>query len=87
MPATLMLCRLAAAGSMTSSAPVVREAPIRAHLAFLSDDLLEGRGTGQRGGELAVLYLEKQPHALGLSPAAAHTWLARPGARSTMAAS
>ena len=26
---------------------------IRAHVRFLSDDLLEGRGTGQRGGDIA----------------------------------
>ncbi|BDU72607.1 M28 family peptidase [Mesoterricola silvestris] len=50
-------------------APVVKEAPIRAHLAFLADDLLEGRGTGQRGGDLAVAYLEAQLGALGLKPA------------------
>jgi hypothetical protein len=28
----------------------VREVSLRAQLAFLADDLLEGRGTGQRGG-------------------------------------
>jgi len=50
-------------------APKVQEAPIRAHLAFLADDLLEGRGTGQRGGDLAVAYLEAQVRALGLAPA------------------
>ena len=38
--------------------PKVQEAPLRAHLAFLADDLLEGRGTGQRGAELTVRYLE-----------------------------
>ncbi len=50
--------------------PVVAEGPLRAHLAFLADDLLEGRGTGQRGGELAVRYLETQAAAIGLKPAA-----------------
>lgn len=45
------------------------EAPIRAHIAFLADDLLEGRGTGQRGGALAVRYLETQLQALGARPA------------------
>jgi Zn-dependent M28 family amino/carboxypeptidase len=49
--------------------PVVTEAPLRAHLAFLADDLLEGRGTGQRGGALAVRYLETQAAAIGLRPA------------------
>ena len=30
----------------------VEEAPLRAHLALLSSDSFEGRGTGQRGGDL-----------------------------------
>ena len=49
--------------------PKVQEAPLRAHLAFLADDLLEGRGTGQRGAELTVRYLETQLQALGAAPA------------------
>jgi Zn-dependent M28 family amino/carboxypeptidase len=48
--------------------PIVSEGALRAHLAFLSSDLLEGRGTGQRGGELAVAYLEAQARVLGLKP-------------------
>jgi Zn-dependent M28 family amino/carboxypeptidase len=48
--------------------PKVQEAPLRAHLAFLADDLLEGRGTGARGGALAVAYLESQLRKLGLKP-------------------
>ena len=47
----------------------VQEAPLRAHLAFLSDDLLEGRGTGQRGGDITMRYLETQLAAMGLKPA------------------
>jgi Zn-dependent M28 family amino/carboxypeptidase len=47
-------------------APTVTEAPLRAHLSFLADDLLEGRGTGQRGGDLAVRYLETQAALIGL---------------------
>jgi Zn-dependent M28 family amino/carboxypeptidase len=50
-------------------AATVQEAPLRAHLAFLSSDALEGRGTGQRGGELTVSYLETQALAVGLKPA------------------
>lgn len=46
----------------------VQEGPLRAHLAFLADDLLEGRGTGQRGAELTVRYLETQLQTLGLRP-------------------
>jgi Zn-dependent M28 family amino/carboxypeptidase len=52
-----------------AAGPVVHEAPLRAHIAFLSSDALEGRGTGQRGGELAVTYLETQALAAGLQPA------------------
>src|SRR5438874_12154277 len=33
---------------------------IRAHVRFLSDDLLEGRGTGQRGGDIAAEYIATQ---------------------------
>lgn len=49
--------------------PLVEEAPLRAHLALLSSDLFEGRGTGQRGGDLTVAYLETQAMALGLQAA------------------
>ena len=60
------------AASLLSTAalaqPVVAEAPLRAHLSFLADDLLEGRGTGQRGGDLAVRYLETQAAVAGLQP-------------------
>ena len=48
--------------------PPVSESTLRAHLAFLSDDLLEGRGTGQRGGDLAARYLETQVQRMGLKP-------------------
>lgn len=50
-------------------APEVSKAAIRAHLAFLSDDLLEGRGTGQRGGDLTMLYLRTELARMGLKPA------------------
>jgi len=42
---------------------------IRAHVRFLADDLLEGRGTGQRGGELAAEYIATQFALYGLKPA------------------
>jgi hypothetical protein len=38
-------------------------------MAFLADDLLEGRGTGRRGHEIAARYLAAQFEALGLQPA------------------
>jgi Zn-dependent M28 family amino/carboxypeptidase len=42
---------------------------IRAHVRFLSDDLLEGRGTGARGGDIAAKYIAVQFALDGLKPA------------------
>jgi Zn-dependent M28 family amino/carboxypeptidase len=42
---------------------------LRAHLEFLSSDLLEGRAPGTRGGELAAEYVAAQFRRLGLEPA------------------
>ena len=42
---------------------------IRAHVRFLSLDLLEGRGPGVRGGELAAEYIATQFALDGLEPA------------------
>ena len=39
---------------------------IRAHVRFLSHDLLEGRGTGQRGGDIAAEYIATQFWLFGL---------------------
>jgi hypothetical protein len=42
---------------------------IRAHVRFLSLDLLEGRGPGKRGGELAAEYIATQFALDGVEPA------------------
>jgi Zn-dependent M28 family amino/carboxypeptidase len=42
---------------------------IREHVRFLSDDLLEGRGTGARGGDIAARYIAAQFALDGLRPA------------------
>jgi len=47
----------------------LRKEPFRAHMAFLADDLLEGRGTGRRGHEIAARYVAAQFEATGLKPA------------------
>ncbi len=41
---------------------------IRAHVKFLSSDLMEGRGVGARGGQLATEYLATQFALLGTKP-------------------
>src|SRR6202789_938820 len=41
---------------------------IRAHVKFLSDDLLEGRGPGLRGSELAAKYIATEFALYGLKP-------------------
>ena len=69
LPPALAAALLLTAGACAAAPGLkVAEAPLRAHMAFLADDLLEGRGTGQRGGELAVRYLETQAAAIGLQP-------------------
>src|SRR6478609_5039148 len=45
---------------------------IRWHVRFLAHDLLEGRGTGQRGGDLAAEYIATQFAEYGLKPAGDH---------------
>ncbi|MDQ1405454.1 MAG: hypothetical protein QOG55_1083 [Acidobacteriaceae bacterium] len=42
---------------------------IRAHVKFLSSDLLEGRGMGQRGSDIAAEYIATQLALDGLKPA------------------
>src|SRR5881398_3965473 len=49
----------------------ISENALRAHIKFLSDDRLEGRGTGARGGETAALYVAEQFEAMGLKGAGA----------------
>ena len=68
--------RRAAAASSVHFAPAAVAAfqkidaeRIRAHVIFLSHDLLEGRGTGQRGGDIAAQYIATQFALYGLKPA------------------
>ena len=67
--ATSVALAFPAYAAAPAHAPVVQEAVLRGHLAFLSNDVLEGRGTGQRGADLTVAYLETQARAAGLKPA------------------
>ena len=49
----------------------ISENALRSHIKFLSDDRLEGRGTGARGGETAALYVAEQFEGMGLKGAGA----------------
>jgi hypothetical protein len=47
----------------------IRPEAIRAEMRFLSDDALEGRGTGTRGHEIAAKHMAAEFEAMGLAPA------------------
>src|SRR5258708_32881325 len=49
----------------------ISESALRSDIKFLSDDRLEGRGTGAKGCEIAALYIAEQFEALGLRGAGA----------------
>jgi len=52
-----------------ASAAGIDAEKIRAHVKFLSSDLLEGRGMGQRGSDIAAEYIATQFALDGLKPA------------------
>jgi Zn-dependent M28 family amino/carboxypeptidase len=54
-----------AVSQQKSGSSAINEATLKAHIRFLADDLLEGRGTGARGGELAAKYIAAQLEAVG----------------------
>ncbi len=53
-----------------NAAQQINENTIRSHIKFLSDDLLEGRAPGTRGGQLGERYIATQFELLGLQPGA-----------------
>src|SRR6266568_679301 len=58
-----------------SKAQTISGERIRAHVKFLSSDLLEGRGVAVRGGDLATEYIATQFALAGLKPAGDNgTW-------------
>src|ERR1700712_3969776 len=48
--------------------PIFTPEAIKAHVDFLADDLLEGRGAGTHGHEVAARYVATRFEALGLKP-------------------
>jgi len=60
---------VAAPAALAAQAPVIDSLALRAHTYFLAHDLLEGRGTGSRGGAVAALYIASAAERIGLRPA------------------
>jgi Zn-dependent M28 family amino/carboxypeptidase len=56
-------------GTAIAAMQAIKPENIETHVRFLSHDLLEGRGTGQRGGDLAAEYIATQFALYGLKPA------------------
>jgi hypothetical protein len=56
-------------GAALAAMQTIDSEHIRWHVRFLSHDLLEGRGTGQRGGDIAAEYIATQFAEYGLKPA------------------
>ncbi|MEK7409411.1 MAG: M28 family peptidase [Acidobacteriota bacterium] len=70
MRALLIAATLAAlATSAATQAQDISGERIRAHVKFLSSDLMEGRGIGTRGEQLATEYLAAQFALVGAKPA------------------
>jgi Zn-dependent M28 family amino/carboxypeptidase len=85
MRSSLLIVTLLAVSAFASSAkkPASTEMPaqvkeamaavnpnnIRTHVQFLASNVLEGRGTGQRGGDVAAQYIATQFALYGLKPA------------------
>src|SRR5580692_8413620 len=55
--------------SAWAQVPEISAGRIRAHDRFLASDLLEGRGVGQRGGDIATEYIATQFELAGAKPA------------------
>ena len=63
-----MLFLVAMAISLSAQMTEISGERIRAHVKFLSSDLLEGRGVGARGGDLATEYIATQFALIGAKP-------------------
>lgn len=72
---TVFVFLLVATLGMADSAPAkegtrvkIDPEKIRAHVKYLASDALEGRGTGQKGGDMAAEYIAAQFKGYGLQP-------------------
>ena len=72
----IVICSLIAAQAQSSAPPAAQKAmnaidseKIRATVKYLSGDALQGRGTGQKGGDMAADWIAEQFKSYGLLPA------------------
>ena len=65
---TPLLAQTTIPAAVKSAEASIDAEKIRAHVRFLADDLLEGRGPGVRGGDLAAKYIATQFALAGLQP-------------------
>src|SRR5688572_11327147 len=63
----LIMATLVAANAVAQDA--IRPSALAAHMRFLASDLLEGRGAGTRGYDLAAAYVAAVLESYGLAPA------------------
>jgi len=63
-----------AAAQTPVSSPEFSPLSFRSHVAFLADDLLEGRESGTRGYDIAAHYVASQFESLGLQPGTPGGW-------------
>ncbi len=68
----------AAASAQGLTADHFREQDVRAHIAYLASDELEGRESGEHGGYLGEMYVEAHFRRLGLQPLPGQTALRLP---------
>jgi Zn-dependent M28 family amino/carboxypeptidase len=72
--AALALAAGASAQTGTDATPEFTAERFRSHVAFLADDLLEGRDAGSKGYELGAHYVATQFEGLGLKPGGDNGW-------------
>ena len=78
MRITILAAALAFASAATAQPgsvdPEFTPERFRSHVAFLADDLLEGRNAGDRGYEIAASYVATRFQGLGLTQAVPNSW-------------
>jgi Zn-dependent M28 family amino/carboxypeptidase len=70
----VLLLAAVATPALAQSAPEIRPEEVRAHVAFLADDLLEGRDAGTRGYDIAAKYVASRFDGFGLKPGNGDSW-------------